>query len=640
MKVRTQLLIAFLLLAVLPLTGIVLYSYLSSQGAFRRAVEAEARLLAEETGKRLGETRAELEDHLGTLASLPSPSLVPGVGAYGEAIGVYADLMVRMGDASDLLEFIEYTPATAEAAREPFLIFPSPTLARAIEKLQKQARHLEASGLPRDYIDETIREAIWERRRLGETELAAVEAREARSQRLLGSEFTVSVRRGKTVVGQLKALVPASEVVRQILSRTPRDDGQVPYAIDGRGELYLHESGDRDRLAAIGISGAGAPAAEAPQRKDWIIAEFEDPESDLTFGIARPVGESLREMRAAAARNFGYGLAMILAALMGVLLISSRMTQRLETLTEATERLAEGDLDTRVPVTSKSEFGRLAESFNRMARELHDKQRRLVEEERRRREQEVEQRLLEAENERKGRELEEARQLQLSLLPRDLPRHPGLEIAVFMKTATEVGGDYYDFFPSAGGALTTAVGDAAGHGATAGTMVTMVKGLLTAAAGESDLPGLLGYATRAIKRMDLGRMNMALTLLRVEGRRISVSAAGMPPVLHYSPARRRLEEIELVGVPLGTLADVSYQHWESELGPGDTLLLMTDGFAELLNSEEETMGYPRVRELFEVSVEKDPEEIVADLSAAAEAWTGGQPPGDDITFVVLRATVG
>ncbi len=130
---------------------------------------------------------------------------------------------------------------------------------------------------------------------------------------------------------------------------------------------------------------------------------------------------------------------------------------------------------------------------------------------------------------------------------------------------------------------------------------------------------------------------MALTLLRIEDGRISLSAAGMPPVLHYSQAERRLQEIELVGMPLGTLADVSYQHWESELAPGDTLLMMTDGFAELLNNEEETMGYPRVSELFEASVAKEPDEIIADLSSAAEAWTGGLPPRDDITFVVLRS---
>ena len=132
-------------------------------------------------------------------------------------------------------------------------------------------------------------------------------------------------------------------------------------------------------------------------------------------------------------------------------------------------------------------------------------------------------------------------------------------------------------------------------------------------------------------------MNMALTLLRIDQGRITVSAAGMPPALHYSQADRRLQEIELVGTPLGSLADVSYQLWESELAPGDTVLLMTDGFAELLNGDEETMGYPRAYEIFEASASKAPEEIIVDLSAAAEAWAGGLPPRDDITFVVLQA---
>ncbi|MEJ7700687.1 MAG: hypothetical protein WKF71_13720 [Pyrinomonadaceae bacterium] len=76
---------------------------------------------------------------------------------------------------------------------------------------------------------------------------------------------------------------------------------------------------------------------------------------------------------------------------------------------------------------------------------------------------------LHAENERRAKELEEARQLQLSMLPKKLPQIPNLEIAAYMKPATEVGGDYYDFHVGADGTLTVAVGDATGHGLKAGT---------------------------------------------------------------------------------------------------------------------------------------------------------------------------
>ena len=230
-----------------------------------------------------------------------------------------------------------------------------------------------------------------------------------------------------------------------------------------------------------------------------------DPASGVTLGIARPVGEPLREMQRAAMRNLGYGVGMIGFALLGILPLSNRMTRGLSRLSEGVEKLTEGDLGARVEVLSGDEIGVLAGRFNRMAEELSDKQVRLLEEERRHREQELRQEFLEAEHARKTQELEEARRFQLSLLPRGLPERDDLEIAVLMKTATEVGGDYYDFRESANGSLTLAVGDATGHGATAGTMVTAIKSLFMASGAELDPGGFLSAAAGAVQRMELGR---------------------------------------------------------------------------------------------------------------------------------------
>lgn len=632
MKVRTQLLVAFLLLAVVPLTAIVLYSYLASERAFRRAMAVEAQILATEMGKRLYSVRRELEERLSALEGLPVRDLQEGgAGAAGK---VYTDLMVRMGESADLVDLIEFIP-TAEAD-SPFFIYPSRILAQAIDKLTAEELRLEDSGLSEKYLEEAIQQVVRGRKSLLEGELSALDARNAETERLLGSEFTIAVRSGGEVVGHLKAHVPASQIVRQVLSRTPRNEGEIPYALDRDRTLYVDRPEDRLRLEGILPLEAATNSASETSQRGWIIAETPDPESALAFGIARPIGDALKDIRRTAARSLAYGLSMVLAALLGVLVLSSRMTHNLDLLTAGAERLAEGDLETRVTIRSRNEFGRLAKTFNHMAGELAEKQRRLLEEEKLRREREIERRLLEAENERKSQELEEARQFQMSLLPKTLPQHPALELAVLTRTATEVGGDYYDFFHSSSGMLTTAIGDAAGHGARAGTMVTVVKGLLTAAAQEDDLPETLANAARAIKRMELGRMNMALTLLRVDGRKITISAAGMPPVLFHSHRDRKLREIELVGTPLGSLAHASYQLWESELSAGDTFLLMTDGFPELLNSDQEALGYDRVRSIFEASLAKSPQQIIDDLSSAADEWTGGQPLHDDMTFVVLR----
>ena len=249
----------------------------------------------------------------------------------------------------------------------------------------------------------------------------------------------------------------------------------------------------------------------------------------------------------------------------------------------------------------------------------------------------MQQRLLEIENERRGRELEEARQLQLSLLPSEVPELSDLEIAAFMRTAAEVGGDYYDFFGVEGDRLTAVIGDAAGHGLRAGIMVSVVKGLLTAAASESGLSQLLNNATRALKQMNLGRMNMALTLVRYEGRRINISAAGMPPALIFRRNTGEIDEVILPGIPLGGFADATYQEWESTLQDGDTVLLMTDGFPELLNDQGEPLGYQRARSIFAASVSVRPDVVIKNLAREAEKWSGDRSPDDDITFLVLQA---
>src|SRR6185369_5353181 len=108
-----------------------------------------------------------------------------------------------------------------------------------------------------------------------------------------------------------------------------------------------------------------------------------------------------------------------------------------------------------------------------------------------------------AENERRARELEEARQLQLSMLPKNVPQLPYLEIAAYMKTASEVGGDYYDFHLGEDGTLTIAVGDATGHGLKAGTMVTATKSLFESLAAQADVVETLNDASRALKLMNL-----------------------------------------------------------------------------------------------------------------------------------------
>src|SRR5207244_1146758 len=275
---------------------------------------------------------------------------------------------------------------------------------------------------------------------------------------------------------------------------------------------------------------------------NWITAFNFDPQSGLRIGVARPIGDTFQELRKTAAKNFGYGMALVFVALIGIVPFANHITRDVKLVTAGAERIAHGDLQTRLPVKSRNEFGQLATAFNRMAEDLSLQQQTIVEQERERKDYE-----------RKSIEMEEARRFQLSMLPKNVPAADGYDVAVFTQTATEVGGDYYDFHVAPNGVLSVTIGDATGHGAKAGTMVTVIKTLFSGYSGEVSPAQFLHGAAETVKRMELGRMAMALLLARLEGGRMTVASAGMPPAYVHRHASGEVEEITIGATPLGTL---------------------------------------------------------------------------------------
>ncbi|HEX7150451.1 MAG TPA: SpoIIE family protein phosphatase [Thermoanaerobaculia bacterium] len=447
---------------------------------------------------------------------------------------------------------------------------------------------------------------------------------------LVGRKLTVPVTKDGEVVGQITAQLRPEEVIRRVLGN-PGDEGdEIAFAIDREGSLYTRSPKERQKLDTLGIPGR---TRDIP---GWIVAMTVDEESGMRVGVARPVGENLFELRRTAARNFAWGLGLIFVAIIGIVPFANHLTRDVQVVTDGAERIAHGDLMTRLPVKSKNEIGQLAVAFNRMAEDLSVQQQRLVEQERARKEQEMQQRLLALEYERKSVELEEARRFQLSMLPKELPKHPSFDIAVFTQTATEVGGDYYDFHVADDGALSITIGDATGHGAKAGTMVTVIKTLFSGYSAKVAPSHFLRDAAEKIKRMELGRMSMALSLARFDDRRLTIASAGMPPVL-VRHADGSLDEISIGATPLGTLG-ADYSDASTDVTSGDTILFMTDGFPELFNAAGQQIGYVKTQEVFAAAAAEahDAAGVIERLSASARQWHGEQPPNDDVTFVVVR----
>ncbi len=252
------------------------------------------------------------------------------------------------------------------------------------------------------------------------------------------------------------------------------------------------------------------------------------------------------------------------------------------------------------------------------------------------REAELRAQLAESENERKTKELEEARDLQLSMLPKELPSLPNYDIAAYINTATEVGGDYYDFHVHLDGTLTVIIGDATGHGMQSGMMVSIIKSLFMSDRSNKGLVPFFQNTNKAIKDMQLGRLLMALASVQFNENSIKLIIAGMPPIYHFKNSSKTVDEISTSNFPLGAMALSNYELVERKIESGDTFLLMSDGFAELRNSEDEMIGYKKTRNIFEDVAEKTPDEIIMYLKEQGKLWSGDNDPDDDVTFVVIK----
>ena len=234
------------------------------------------------------------------------------------------------------------------------------------------------------------------------------------------------------------------------------------------------------------------------------------------------------------------------------------------------------------------------------------------------------------------KELEQARNLQLGMLPDQAPILKDAEVGLYTRPATEVGGDYYDYFLSDESGLTLALGDATGHGMEAGTIVAGTKGLFQSLSPNTDVVEALSQMSDQLRNMRIGRNGMALAMIKVQGNRLSYSSAGIPPMLIYRNRTNEVHEILIEGLPMGLKAAGRYYVRDFELFAGDTVLLMTDGLPERLNPENNEYGYSRTMSFFREIAHNGADRICELLAEAGDEWANGCEQEDDISFAVLK----
>jgi sigma-B regulation protein RsbU (phosphoserine phosphatase) len=314
--------------------------------------------------------------------------------------------------------------------------------------------------------------------------------------------------------------------------------------------------------------------------------------------------------------------AAVLATLVLALGLARRLSSPIDVLVARTHAIARGDLKPR-PVSGPTEVKALGSAMDQMAKEIDES------------------RAVLADKERLAREMEIAARIQTSILPRNISV-AGLEITARMMTASEVGGDYYDVLTVDNGCW-IAVGDASGHGLTAGLVMMMVQtGVATLVRSQPDAhpKDILKTLNRVLfenvhDRLEAER-HMTLSLLRYDGAgKLTVAGAHMDAIC-WRAASQTIEMLTTKGTFLAITDDIDHVNVEQEwsLAPGDLMVLLTDGVTEAENAAGTPFGYEGVVDVVEPRATKP---VAAIQNALFDAVTRHSPTlADDCTILVLR----
>jgi len=244
-------------------------------------------------------------------------------------------------------------------------------------------------------------------------------------------------------------------------------------------------------------------------------------------------------------------------------------------------------------------------------------------------------RIRQIEEERKNKELKAASDLQQSLLPKENPMRSDLDIATFIRSSTEVGGDYYDFFPQDSGSLFSVCGDATGHGVSSGMMVSITKAGLNGI--EAIAPNvILQKLNKVVKKVDLGTLRMSLNIVEISDKELNMSSAAMPPIYLYKASSNTVEELMQSGLPLGGLKDETFDQLTRSFESGDVLIQLSDGLPEAPNAKGELYDYDRLKSLIQASGQLSAQQIIDVLIESVDQWLEGNRNPDDITLVVTK----
>ncbi|NLI76028.1 MAG: SpoIIE family protein phosphatase [Candidatus Riflebacteria bacterium] len=343
----------------------------------------------------------------------------------------------------------------------------------------------------------------------------------------------------------------------------------------------------------------------------WAVAQVESVAGRYGLLALQDAGEGLAPLLTLRlALGLGLVASLLVAWLVGRMLAGLFLVP-IQDLSAGIEGVRLGRNEVRIPVRRQDEFGALALTFNRMIGEL--------------------------------KELEMARIVQADLLPAVLPSLPGFSLAAVNRTATRLGGDYYDMVPLADGSWLLLVGDVTGHGVPAALAMAMAKAgvtfqMLARKASTTDFLEALNHVFFSELRTMRRFMTMLVGILDPAAHRLDLENSGQnfPVLVPGSGEGARM--FDLAGFPLGVRKKLTTSVVTVTFQVGDTLFLFTDGIPEAPFGKEDQIGYERFMEVMERACREEAgaQAILDRVLAEIDGMRTPGPYPDDVTLIVLR----
>jgi serine phosphatase RsbU (regulator of sigma subunit)/anti-sigma regulatory factor (Ser/Thr protein kinase) len=240
-----------------------------------------------------------------------------------------------------------------------------------------------------------------------------------------------------------------------------------------------------------------------------------------------------------------------------------------------------------------------------------------------------------------SRELEIAKNIQRSLLPKSLPQIPGFGLAGYCESAQQVGGDFYDVVRFDNDSLLLIVADVMGKGIPAAMFAAILRSLLRAVPEWTDQPAhLLGRVNRLLFK-ELSGVDMFITaqlvFVNTAQSRMVAASAGHCPMLLAHDKEPSVKVLSPEGLPLGILPETTFGAQVEELSKDSRLLLYTDGLTEARNADGQFFGHDRLVDWFQKSLHHrySAEDLKRNLAAELNAFQGPAAIQDDQTFLIM-----